>query len=197
MDLVIAIGVGSFVASLAAALVAILALRRQFPRRRLAFARSSLPLLVDNHADLQVKFRDHNLESPYLVTIWISSQSRADIPSSTFDAGKPIRFQLGRPVLGVMNSRAHRLEWSLHQSDIEIPPQLVHPDSRLRVDLLVDGEPDRIKIDNPLVDIKLVENEVLRSPSSTRGLTALVVAATGMAVVVGALFIVLVATGQI
>ena len=34
-------------------------------------------------------------------------------------------------------------------------------------------------------------------PKGTRGLTALIIAATGMAVVVGALFIVLVATGQL
>ena len=34
-------------------------------------------------------------------------------------------------------------------------------------------------------------------PKGTRGLTALIIAATGMAVVVGALFIVLVVTGQL
>jgi hypothetical protein len=34
-------------------------------------------------------------------------------------------------------------------------------------------------------------------PKGTRGLTALIIAATSMAVIVGALFIVLVATGQL
>ncbi len=158
--------VGASAGSLAliGVLVAVVAYRRQFPKRRMAFGYDSRSLLRPHalpRGDLEVRIQGTVLAEPHFVELDVWSESRADIPSTSFDAQQSITF----------NVRAENVVpgWSAGAIEIDIEPladgqgvrvsvapQLIRKHARATVTFVTDGEPS-IKHKSPLIDIPLVK----------------------------------------
>jgi hypothetical protein len=188
-----AIGVVSAVATIAGFLVAIVLYRRQFPKRHLRFAVSVTPLTGPAYRDFELRYRGEAVNAPHLVTIWMRSASRADIPSSAFDANKPITFTFSQRVLGTSSPALQEIAWVLLGSQLSVPPQLLRPRAELEVSLVVEGKPKVWDLESPLIDIAVAESKVL-VPTANRALSALIISASGMVVVVVTLLVVALAT---
>ncbi len=98
--------------------------------------------------------------------------------------------------MGASADPAQDITWELSGSRLTIPPQLVRPKSELEVSLVVDGRTKTYEMENPLIDIKVVETEVLL-PTGSRALTALIVSASTMVVVVVTLLVIALSTNAL
>ncbi len=143
-----------------------------------------------------MRYRGEAVDAPYIATIWLRSASRVDIPSLAFDANEPIAFIFEDRVMGASADPAQDITWELSGSRLTIPPQLVRPKSELEVSLVVDGRTKTYEMENPLIDIKVVETEVLL-PTGSRALTALIVSASTMVVVVVTLLVIALSTNAL
>jgi len=141
-------------------------LRKQFPKRELRYTVRVIPLLsggvATRHSDLKILLRGEELSEPYAVTVALESRSRADIPSASFDAERPISVKSTKPM--------HVSSGSLVADDtigftppgtaisgkgatiVVIPPQLIRPKAFGFINAVTDGKPE-ITVESSLIDI--------------------------------------------
>ncbi|KAF2414671.1 hypothetical protein B1729_03570 [Microbacterium sp. B35-04] len=138
---------------------------RDHPKRRIewsATARRLLPADLRPH-EFEVSFRGVEIRDPYIVELRVRSNSRADIPSPSFDAGKPITFQIGQrdPIVFLDDSEARGIrivpsfETRNGTNDVSmlIEPQLIRRRASATMSFVASGLPD-IKLGEwPLVDV--------------------------------------------
>lgn len=142
--------------------VALVAYRRQFPKRRVAYGYDSRSLLRPHglpQGDLEVRIQGTVVGEPHFVELQLWSESRADIPSDSFDAKQPITFDV----------RAENVVpgWSAGEVAVDIvplasgdgvqvvvAPQLIRKRGRATVTFVTDGKPT-IESKSPLIDIPL------------------------------------------
>jgi len=82
-------------AAIVGVVVGIASYRKQNPKRELVWHAKTTPLISHSTDRLNVTLDDQPLNEPQVTTVTLSSKSRADIPSETFDAGEPIYFKVG------------------------------------------------------------------------------------------------------
>jgi len=181
-------------------LIALLTYRRQFPKRRIQFSVSWSPLLNKDGdeahvGDLEVTVRGTPLFDPYVGVLRVYSNSRADIPSSSFDAGSPLTFDFRTPLFSTSTPDPADLKWSANGTRIEIPAQLIRKKSGLIATLIVEGKPSAVHVESPLVDIDV--QKVDWEYRATAVSKALFIATVVMAVVTTMLFFIAAVTGQL
>lgn len=140
--------------------------RKRHPKREFAYSVQAAPLVSSGAKGLEgltVSYQGEQIDRPYLVNLEISSRGRADISSSSFDAGKPVRIDLQVPILAEIDQRATlqtvdaRLEL-VDESLIELAPSLLPKGMTLRASYICEGKPSpKYKI--PLPDITIREGQ--------------------------------------
>jgi hypothetical protein len=153
----------STVASIIALLTTYAFHREIHPRRRVTFRASIDPLISQGTGDqngLRVRYGETPIEQPYLVTVTIRSQGKADIQAASFHAQAPIRIDLNTSTYGPLGApvgRAARdVQLSVEDSSISIGPSQIKRDFYLKFQCLCDGSP-RLVARNSLTDIALVD----------------------------------------
>ncbi|WP_341998571.1 hypothetical protein MRBLWH7_000341 [Microbacterium sp. LWH7-1.2] len=138
--------------------------RRQFPKRRMAFGFESRSLLRPHdlpRGDLEVRVRGTVLDEPHFVELQIWSESRADIPSASFDAGHPITLDvLADNVIPVLSWGEIGVDVATRPDGrgvtVTIAPQLIRKRAHVSMTLMSDGAP-RVEPSSSLIDIPLVK----------------------------------------
>lgn len=149
------------------ALVATYGFHREIhPKRRLTFRISVNPLMpneMNGGNGLNVSYSGLTIEHPFLVTVTIRSQGKADIQSTSFASQTPIRFDLNAPTYGPLGTplgrSAHDVPVAVKGSSIGIGPAQLKKDFYLKFMCLCNGPP-QVVARNCLTDIDLVDVSV-------------------------------------
>ncbi|WP_146080985.1 hypothetical protein [Pseudoclavibacter sp. AY1H1] len=172
------IGVGIAVLGLIPASFGIRSYYKAHPKRRVEYVVQSFPLMRkhDYKHKVVVTVSGFAMQNAYMHELTIYSRSRADIPSSFFDAGAPIRFMVERegtviaePSVGQIALEAEGFGFSEGGSDefyFDVPAQKIEKNAEVRVAFLTDG-PMAITVTNPLIDIEVREALPASLASST------------------------------
>lgn len=121
------------------------------PKRRLWYGiHRSTRLLAEESGrvpELEFRHRGAVLEDPYLVEFRIVSRGRQDIPSTSYDAGQPIAFDMGVPILRVLETESQPVtspspRMALDSTVIKVGPSLLKKRHMVTYTLLVDGRPE-------------------------------------------------------
>lgn len=179
------IGAIAGVLALSAVVVAILAYRRQFPRRQLQYSVEAIPLLQGDisvrHQDLRVVMNGSEIATPYVLSVNVWSKSRADIPSAAFDNQDPISFSVSVPmfVTGTTMRPSDDIgfDWdgvnvSAGVREARVLPQLIRRRSRGQFTAVTEGKPE-VTVADSLIDIKLKhvsKDEAFSAPTFWRTL---------------------------
>lgn len=133
---------------------------REHPKRRLEYTVKSRPLVIAARgATLEVKVDGVEVKHPHLVEFRLVSNSRADVPSSAFDAGKPLKIRVepgGALVLAdgvtgtIESSRGEGYGWEW--AEFRVEPQLIRKASQLTLNLVSSGKPT-VTVSSPLIDV--------------------------------------------
>lgn len=145
-----------------ATLVGVLTFRRQFPKRRVEWWVESRRLIAATGQikNLEIKVEGLDVDDPYLNTLSLYSNSRADIPSSAFDAGQRIRVKITKggalqlapdEDLGIKIAGGHGegFEWA----EFGLDPQLIRKRAEGRL-VFVSSGPPSVEVEFPLIDIE-------------------------------------------
>lgn len=127
---------------------------KQFPKRSVMYSVSSSPLLNARDEGLEVRFHGEVLSAPYVVNFHVTSRSRADIPSASFDAGESLVFDFGQPLYGSASQDTSILS-ELSGSQVEFRPQIIRRGSTVTLLFITDGNPREPRMKSPLIDVKV------------------------------------------
>ena len=165
--------------------------RRQNPKRKLRYGLSQSQLLRVASNQIKILFEDKVVHNAYSTALYIYSESRADIGSNSFDSGRPLIFDFGDDIISASVTSRNSLEYEIEGSVLRIPPQLIRKRTGASFTLIHDGRTRLCIVSNPLIDIEVDggADAQLQPPRGTRALTALLIAASSMAVVVAGLLV--------
>lgn len=119
-------------------------------RRRVSVsALWAAPLLTDHSKtvnDLQVTYNGVPLPNPHVATFIVSNYGRVAVDSSHFDQGRPIRLNLGVPVVEVLKvslrpSTGATFVYSQEPQAVTLGPDVLRPSQSLSVQVLLKGKP--------------------------------------------------------
>lgn len=159
------IGAVAGVLALIGVVYAVAGYYRDHPKRQLEYTVKTRRL-VQATPDLGLEVRAKGIEiaDPYLVEFRLRSNSRADIPSNAFDAGKDLLIRVepgGALVLGDEGARGDIMltggdgeGWDWAQ--FYVGPQLIRRGAALELDFITNGEPV-VKVNRPLIDVKILD----------------------------------------
>ena len=169
-------GAGAVVALLVGIAGAAISYIVGYPRRRLFYMLwSSVPLIAgpkDSAKELEVKHLGTALKTPQLVEIGMISRGRKDIPSSAYDQGRPIRLDLGTPILDILKV-ANLPESSqtpaivIDGTALAVGPSLIAKGQRISVVVLTDSSHQKLSCSGSLIDVRIEKFE-LREPDMSR-----------------------------
>jgi hypothetical protein len=206
-------GAGTVAGVLGTAAVVWVTLTVGFPRRRLSYwLRVSAPLLAAPHgmrSDLELRRRARAvgespgapdgwqvLSDPRVVTIDLTSRGRRDIPSEAFNDRQPLQFDVGAPVVEVLqvtSGQADRpaLPVIADGSLLSIGPGLIGKRQEITITVLTDGGEAALTCHgNPFIDVQVRRRP--RESASTR-----VTAVPAFAVAVPAFAVAVVASAAV
>jgi hypothetical protein len=162
-------------------------------RQRLYYwAPPATPLLAPGMrgiADLEIRHDGRQLADPYLLEVTLTARGRRDIPSSAFDQGRPMVFDLGDEIVKVLQVRcspaASLAPPVTHEdSTLRVGPELVGRHQTTTISVLVDGDRPRLVCTQPvLAQVTLIPQDPPDRLALTRmvvvlGVTALVMVGT-------------------
>jgi hypothetical protein len=139
------------------------------PRQRLYYwAPPATPLLAPDTrgiADLEIRHGGRQLADPYLLEVTLRARGRRDIPSSAFDQGRPLVFDLGARIVKVLQVR-----WSptsslappvaIEGSALKVGPELVGRRQITTISVLVDGGRPHLVCTQPvLAQVSLIPRD--------------------------------------
>lgn len=179
----------SIIALAVTIVIAVITITRQFPKRRLSFVTGETRL-VSGRVPLEVAYGGEHLGDPRVVELAVVSDSRADIPSSAFDGGRPLVLELDTPVIAVLEQRTQGIIIGQRGQLLELEPQLIRAGASSDLTLLVEGRLENIGVDSPLIDIPVREvgdQSDLWSSGRGRQTAGLLAALVSMSVVAGVL----------
>jgi hypothetical protein len=121
------------------------------PRQRLYYgAPAPTPLLARRPGGidhLEIRHQGKILTDAYLLDVTLIARGRQDIPSSAFDQGRPLVFDLGARIVDILQVRCEP-ESSLsppvtHRGcTLSVGPELIGRRQTITIAALVDGEPE-------------------------------------------------------
>ena len=103
---------------------------------------------------VQVTLGGVTLSDPWLCSLALENLGRRDLSDSSFNGSRPLRFEVGAPVIQVLSDAG--LKVTTNGSDISVGPSLLKARRRYRVRLLLDGPPAFAVAAEELVDADLV-----------------------------------------
>ena len=154
MDGGLLLGLASLVVTVVAGALTLIALIRQFPRRRLELTTTSEILLPGVRPDLEPKLAD--FKNPYLVSVQLKSSSRADIATSMFDAGRSLVCRFQQPIFEVPDAAEGDLQYSIQGREIRFAPQLLRANSSIRLSIVAENSAPTYGLESPLIDIPVL-----------------------------------------
>jgi hypothetical protein len=131
---------------------------RLLPRRRqlvwtvteFGLLDKSSPLTSD--PDLAIFYDGTMMTAPRLYDVALTNRGRADIPSTSFDDGKPITLTFGGTVMLIPAGDSHPgLE--TEDAQVRIPPMLIRRRQKITVRALVDDLSADVAVSDYLVDV--------------------------------------------
>ena len=117
---------------------------------------------------LEVRFNDRLVSSPYIIDFTAANIGHKDITSKDFDSDQPLKVNLGAEVVALLriqeNDQGRTLLADTLAGTLLVMPAKLQVGVRHQVRLLVDGQPE-IDIDDnhPLIDTDVVIGADLRS----------------------------------
>jgi len=191
--------IGAVVGTLALVGVAfqIVSYYRDHPKRRVEYTVHSARLVASRRKinDMVVTVRGVVVDDPHLVTVNLYSNSRADIPSTAFDAGRSMRIRVEpggaltldgpdfRGGIQVNGGHGDGFAWA----EFAVPPQLIRKRSEGSITFVSSGTP-KITLDAPLVDVDVREVSPLKEYQRIPGVRRARAAELALRVVLGAGF---------
>jgi hypothetical protein len=153
---------GILVALLVGILGAWVAYAVGFPQRRLFYGLPVVtPLLATQQGvagDVELRHRGTVLSHPYVLEVQLIARGRKDIPSSSFDSGKPIRIDVGARIVEVLQSTSvpdsiapPRLVTD--GTEIKVGPSLIGKRQKISIALLADGEHPHLTFQGSLENV--------------------------------------------
>ncbi|MEV5707447.1 hypothetical protein [Actinoallomurus sp. NPDC052274] len=133
-------------------------LRAGYPRRRLYYG---LPVVTpmlnaedDMREGIEVRRGGRVLTEPHVVEIKLISQSRLDIANHHFNAGRPLRLDVGAPIVEILKVSTQPSNREIPKVEvvgtgIEIGPALIGKRQEVSFFLLVDGPKPRLTCPHP------------------------------------------------
>lgn len=154
----------SVVGIIIATVVSVWTYRKMNPKRQLRYRVEASPLLAAGAGAgdrLTIALEGRPVTAPQMVTLSLWSSGRADIGSNAFDAGTPLTFDLGAPIVEEMPTvgvaGAH-LEVVL-PNQVVLRPALIHRKFQSTIRVIVDGTPD-VHVNRVLPDIDVLRDGV-------------------------------------
>jgi hypothetical protein len=137
-----------------------------FPKRRLLYGLwTTTPVGASGKSgteDLQVSHRGVPLKAPQILEIILFTRGRKDIPSSAYDQGRPIRLDVGIPVLEVLGASSYPKSYETSKVTADgtallIGPDLIRAGQRISIPILVDSREYRyrVKCQSTLIDVSV------------------------------------------
>lgn len=145
-----------------ATVISVWTYRKMNPKRQLRYRVEASPLLAAGAGAgdrLTIALEGRPVTAPQIVTLSLWSSGRADIASSAFDAGMPLTFDLGTPIveeIPTVTDSGARLEVA-YPNKIELRPALIHRKFQSTVRVIVDGTPN-IHVNRVLPDIDVLRD---------------------------------------
>jgi hypothetical protein len=157
------------------------------PRQRLYYwAPPATPLLAPGTrgiADLEIRHDGRQLADPHLVAVTLTVRGRRDIPSSAFDQGRPLVFDLGAGIVKVLQVRCSPAASlvppvTIDGSALRVGPELVGRHQITTISVLVDGARPHLVCTQPvLAQVTLIPRDPPDGLSWSKVLAVAVVAA--------------------
>jgi len=139
-------------------------LRASNPRRRLLYGTTSAARLI-NASDmvrntLRVTRAGTVLADPHVLVVEVRNDGRRDVASGAYDAGQPIRLDLGAPVVDVLESEStpagiQMPTIAVSGTELHLGPSLIAKGQRIRLTVLVDGPGPQLTFHAALVDVQV------------------------------------------
>jgi hypothetical protein len=151
--------------------------RRTVPRRELRWSAEVIPLLprqvTRSYAEhITVSVGPHVMHSPSILTLKLRSVGRADIPSSAFDGGKALPFDVGAAIrVQLDRTGLSASDLTLKGSEIGIKPMLIKSGKRMTVQVITEGFP-LVRYDGSLYDANVCQEGQRRRKGLRRAITA-------------------------
>jgi hypothetical protein len=129
---------------------------------RLLYTAEITPLLTARPSlgPLEVRYQDEPLDQPALAELRFRFATQHDVPTTSFDADRPLRFNLGADIaalLRVLTTGGSEPVVKLNANWVEIAPGLFRQGQVITAELLVSGTKLDIECDSPLIDVKDVQ----------------------------------------
>jgi hypothetical protein len=157
-------GAGAIVGILGAVAVIWVTLTVGFPKRRLYYQmRAVAPLMTAPEGvrgDLELRHRGRMLVDPRALTVELVSRGRKDIPSDAYNDGKPLKLDLGAPIVEVLQvaSEPATLPVPAVAADgtsMNIGPSLIGKRHTITITVLTDGGQPGLTCQSPLIDVQV------------------------------------------
>jgi len=103
---------------------------------------------------------------PHLIEISLTSKGRRDIPSAAFDRGRPLAFDVGAPIVAVLQTVCDPASSptppvSYEGRTLRIGPELIARNQVITVSLLVDGPNPRLACQQAAIEqVSVVRRDV-------------------------------------
>jgi hypothetical protein len=170
--------VGGLATLVTGSVAAVIAHRVGTPKRRLAFGIYRTTRLLSEATgrvpELEVHHHGRVVAAPYLVEFHLVVSGRHDIPSSSYDAGMPMTFDMGVPILQVLEADTYpstspppRME--AETTTLKVGPSLLKRRQKTTYTVLVDGTPD-LSASVPLEGVDLLRLPTAREEEVDRDL---------------------------
>lgn len=150
----------SVVGIVVATVISVWTYRKMNPKRQLRYRVEASPLLAAGAGTgdrLTIALEGRPVTAPQIVTLSLWSSGRADIASSAFDAGTPLTFDLGTPIVEEIptgTDSGARLE-VVYPDKIVLRPALIHRTFQSTIRVIVDGTPT-VQVNRVLPDIDVM-----------------------------------------
>jgi hypothetical protein len=123
----------------------------------------STPLISappDMKPGLSVRHRGKELADPRLLEIRLIARGHRDIPSSSFDQGRPLCLNLGIPIADLLQTKyepelAPLPKVEADGTALKVGPSLIRKQQVITLTVLAEGPDARLSCENPLIDIPM------------------------------------------
>lgn len=171
----IALPIAAVVATLVAGVVGAWAVYAVgLPRRRLLYGltmvASVLPGGHEMLGDLKLRRDDGTvLDHPKLLRVQLLGRGSRDVPSSSFDSGKPIEMDVAVPIVTVIQVTSEPKSLLAPKTDfdgtiLKVGPSLIGKKQRVTFTLLVDGENPELSCHAALENVKVQSLRLYQVP---------------------------------
>jgi hypothetical protein len=161
----IALPIAAIVATLVAAILgAWVVYAVGVPRRKLLYGitkiTSVLPSSRSDSNKLEVRHDATIVKDPRIIAVRLVGRGSRDVPSSLFDSGKAIEFNIGIPIIAILHVTSEPKSLvvpkaEFHGTVLKIGPSLIGKHQKISITLLADGNQPRIDCQAALENVKI------------------------------------------